>query len=81
MSLLRPRVDIQPLRATLYKFRSFSDVLEVNCGIGPGFDLMRLALATGVLLTHSIQKTGASDIYLSPFFKLNNLLLPAFLLP
>jgi peptidoglycan/LPS O-acetylase OafA/YrhL len=57
---------------------TFETSLRFHGGIGPGFDFLRLALATGVILTHSIQKTGASYLYEHPLFKLNNIILPAF---
>jgi peptidoglycan/LPS O-acetylase OafA/YrhL len=42
-------------RGEKVQFETFENVLDTNLGLGPGFDFMRLFLATSVLLWHSFE--------------------------
>jgi peptidoglycan/LPS O-acetylase OafA/YrhL len=60
----------------------FGEVLERNSGVGPGFDFLRLFLATAIVLWHSAQFTIGPSVYVTPptstIFPLVVLLIPLF---
>lgn len=60
---------------------SFGEIMDLYKGHAPGFDSVRVILALGVLLSHSIELTNhgkAYELICGPFLGIRNFIVPAF---
>ena len=65
-------VDVAHNASQAVKSPNVGQVLDRNQGLGPGFDFLRLSLASGVMLWHSAQFTiGESAYFIEPSASLN----------
>ena len=66
------------MRLPLNNTVSIGSVLDKNRGIGPGFDFMRLALASSVVVYHSFQLTIGRQMQVGWLHPVVDMIVPAF---
>jgi peptidoglycan/LPS O-acetylase OafA/YrhL len=65
---LRSPLSAAPSMESFLRLETFQEVLDRNQGLGPGFDAVRLFLATSVLLWHSILLAYGMKLFDDPFW-------------